>query len=152
MFKLVTLPGINHFIPLSPVILKNSCDVIAPILCDVINESISTCEFPDIWKVAKIIPIFKSGLRNNANNYRPISVLCTASKIPERHIHNSLYSFLCKYYLISKSQSAFKKCHSCQTCLTNIINKYLSVMDNSEFSVCLALDLKRAFDLIDRRI
>ena len=47
---------------LSLVILKNSCDVIAPILGDVINESISTCEFPVIWKVAKIIPIFKSGL------------------------------------------------------------------------------------------
>ena len=64
---------------LSPVTLKNLCDGIAPILCDVINESISTSEFPDIWKVAKIIPIFKSGLRNNTNNYRPKKHIKTMS-------------------------------------------------------------------------
>ena len=43
----------------------------------------STSSIPAIWKTAIITPIFKSGFPNEANNYRPISLTCIASKIIE---------------------------------------------------------------------
>ena len=40
--------------------------------------------FPNSMKMSKIIPIFKSGSNVEFNNYRPISLLCQFSKIPEK--------------------------------------------------------------------
>ena len=43
---------------------------------------------PNGLKIAKVIPLFKSGVRSSLENYRPISVLSTVSKILERVIYN----------------------------------------------------------------
>ena len=52
-------------------------------LSKIINKSFSLGLFPELCKIAKIIPIFKSGKDNEFNNYRPISLLPTFSKIFE---------------------------------------------------------------------
>ena len=44
-------------------------------------------------KQAKIIPIFKNGEQQDCNNYRPISLLSTISKIIEKLVHRQLYGF-----------------------------------------------------------
>lgn len=31
--------------------------------------------FPDIWKIAKVIPVFESGSKNYIENYKPIGIL-----------------------------------------------------------------------------
>ena len=49
---------------------------------------------PSVWKQAKIIPIFKSGYREKAENYRPISVLPVLSKLLEKAVHDQLLRFL----------------------------------------------------------
>ena len=54
------------------------------------------------------------------DNYRAISILSVASKILERHVHNCLYSYIINNDLMYKSQSGFRKYHSCNTCLTDI--------------------------------
>ena len=46
---------------ITPKILKTSADIVNPTLLKIINISISTGQFPDLLKVAKIIPIHKSG-------------------------------------------------------------------------------------------
>ena len=53
-------------------VLKDSIHVIAPILLDIFNVSISTKIFPDDLKVLKVVPVYKSGERENLNNYRRI--------------------------------------------------------------------------------
>ena len=37
--------------------------------------------FPTEWKKAKVSPVFKSGERNDPDNYRPISVLSTIARL-----------------------------------------------------------------------
>ena len=49
---------------------------------------LTTGIFPDAFKVAKIIPIFKKGDFSLLLNYRPISLLRTISKVCERVIHD----------------------------------------------------------------
>ena len=61
---------------ISPKIVKSASDVIAIPLTYIINNSISEGEFPDSWKIAKVIPIFKKkGLPSDKVNYRPVSNL-----------------------------------------------------------------------------
>ena len=52
--------------------------VIQPIslpLTAIFNMSFQTGVFPSNMKLAKIIPVFKSGSKAEFNNYRPISVI-----------------------------------------------------------------------------
>ena len=62
-------------------------------LYHIINTSILTSTFPDNWKRARVFAVFKSGSDLDCDHYRPISVLSTLSKIMEKHVHDSFYSF-----------------------------------------------------------
>lgn len=56
------------------------------------NKSIAEKKFPTVWKESFVTPIHKSGSKTKATNYRPISILCTISKIFERLMFNELYA------------------------------------------------------------
>ena len=62
-------------------VLKESADIIGPSLTFIFNFSIMSRAFPDDLKMAKVIPAFKGGDRDNLGNYRPISVLPTVARI-----------------------------------------------------------------------
>ena len=79
---------------LPPGLLNDSAELIATPLTHLINLSLTTNVFPADWKIAKIIPIYKSGSRSNLDNYRPISILPVLSKIVEKIIHRQVMSFL----------------------------------------------------------
>ena len=59
-------------------------------------KSISKGQFPDTLKVAKLIPIHKSGAQDDPANYRPISILSILSKILEKHVTKHLFAYLNK--------------------------------------------------------
>ena len=48
--------------------------IVAPLLHN-FNLSITHSVFPDTWKTSVVTPFFKDGKRDEANNYRPISIL-----------------------------------------------------------------------------
>ena len=62
-------------------LVKDAANFIAKPLMMIFNASLKQGIFPNIWKFAKITPIYKSGARNEENNHRPISVLSVFSKI-----------------------------------------------------------------------
>lgn len=68
---------------ISAKLLKDASEVIAPVIQKLINMSITQCRFPNLWKSAKVTALFKSGDATNCDNYRPISILSTVSKILE---------------------------------------------------------------------
>jgi hypothetical protein len=63
---------------------KQSLDILVNPLVHVLNLSISTGVFPKELKVAKVIPLFKSGGRSLFTNNRPVSVLPALSKVFEK--------------------------------------------------------------------
>ena len=58
------------------------------------NLSFSKGVFPDAMKIARVIPLFKSGDKHVFTNYRPVSLLPQFSKILERLFNNRLDSFI----------------------------------------------------------
>ena len=68
------------------------------------NLSLTSGCFPDKMKVAKVVPLFKSGEMNVFTNYRPVSLLPQFSKILEKIFNNKLDSFIEKYNILSGNQ------------------------------------------------
>ena len=76
-------------------------------------------EFPEIFKISKVTPIFKSGSLYELGNYRPIAVISPLSKVQERLVYDQLVSYLEKECLLFNFQFGFRKaitplsiCHS----------------------------------------
>jgi len=40
--------------------------------------------FPDIWRTARVVAVHKKGNKKDIANYRPVSNLCSLSKVYER--------------------------------------------------------------------
>ena len=60
---------------IKPGIIKECFESLVDPLTHLYNASFETGIFPDIWKIAKVIPVFKEGNRLEEDNYRPISLL-----------------------------------------------------------------------------
>ena len=75
---------------------------------------------PFDWKTHIIIPVFKSGNKNQVNNYRPISLLCITSKVLERLIYNKLIDHVINF--ISPFQFGFLRGRSCTQQLLLFLN------------------------------
>ena len=72
--------------------------------------------FPSSWKCSKIISLFKSGDKANPNNYRPISVLPTSSKLMEKAVYTQLYDYLTENNILNDNQFGFRrKCSTAST-------------------------------------
>ena len=61
---------------------------------EIYKESILSGEFPEICKISKVTPIFKSGSLSELGNYRPIAVISPFSKVLERLVCDQLASYL----------------------------------------------------------
>ena len=60
-----------------------------PLSC-IFNLMLLKGEFPDALKLAKIVPLFKSGSKHDKTNYKPISLLPTISKVFEKLLYRRL--------------------------------------------------------------
>ena len=136
---------------LSARLLKDGSRVISPVLTSLINKSIKDGVFPKLWKSAKVSALFKGGDKQLKDNYRPISILPTVSKIMERAVHLQLSTYLEHNKLISSCQFGFRLGKSTSTALLNFTDHILSNMDNGKVTGAIFLDLK-AFDTVNHEI
>ena len=77
---------------LSTNLLKRISKIIAAPLSVIINQSLVTGIFPDRLKIAKVIPLFKKGDDHVFDNYRPISLLSSISKVVAKIVFIQVYS------------------------------------------------------------
>ena len=137
---------------LSAKFIKIISPVVSAPLCEVINQALVTGIYPDLLKIAKVIPIHKKGERDNVNNYRPISVLSIFNKLAEKIIHKRFYNFLTKYNAFYKFQFGFREKHSTTLALIEIIDQIRSAIENKNVVCGIFADLSKAFDTVDHGI
>ena len=85
---------------ISNVVLKSCARAIALFIAELINIYFESGVYPDMLKKAKVIPLYKSGCCKDLNNYRPVSLLVSISKVFERVMQRRLHSYLEKYNLL----------------------------------------------------
>ena len=133
-------------------LLKYGARAICRPVTRLLNLSISTGKFPDIWKCSKVSALFKCGDRTNPTNYRPISILPTLSKIMEKVVHSQFYKFLNSHDLLSSKQFGFRPKYSTTTALSNFADEVLLNMEQGNLCGAVFLDLTKAFDTVDHCI
>ena len=92
------------------------------------------------------MPLYKSKEKYLTNNYRPISLLITISKLLEKVIYKRTYSFLQASNQLYDSQYNFREGHSCENAISELVGEILKNKENNKFTVSLFLDLSKAFD------
>ena len=133
-------------------LVKDAAKSIAKPLVMIFNASLAKGLVPNVWKLAKITPIFKSGARNEKNNYRPLSALLVFAKLFEKIVHDQLSDFLLSHRILSMSQFAYRKLHSTITSLISVSDYWYENIDKNNLNFALFLDLKQAFDTVDHEI
>ena len=121
-------------------------------LVHIFNISLLSGVFPSDMKIAKVIPIFKKDDSTLLSNYRPVSILSSFSKILERIVYNRLSSFLVVHTLLNSSQYGFRKFHSTDLALLDLVDKISNALAKKEHVISVFMDLSKAFDTLDHTI
>lgn len=132
--------------------VKMLCNELCPLLCHLINAIISTGKYPDEFKFATVKPIRKNDNSNNINDLRPISILSTFNKIVEKFLYNRIMKYIDKHQLISKNQFGFRPRSCTETAALELVGMLRKSLDNKKIASIVFMDLKKAFDLVDRKI
>ena len=104
-------------------VIKDIIDLIrSAINIYITNLSLSSGTVRDQMKIARVVPLFKTGDLSLFTNYRPVSILPALSKILERIVYNRLINFWNKFNILSNNQYGFRKNHSYYyLCVNSII-------------------------------
>ena len=113
------------------------------------NKSLEDGVFPISMKDADTVPLFKSKCRQDCNNYRPISLFITLSKILEKIVYKRTIAFLDKHNILFNSQYGFRKKHSCSDDIMELVSEILKNNENGIYTACVFLDLSKAFDMLE---
>ena len=96
-------------------------------LAESLKDGIKTYNFPNCLKLVDITPLHKKGRKDNKENYRPVSILPTLSKILERILFEQISVYVDKFLL--DRQCGLRKEHSTQHCLSNVLEKWKNSVD-----------------------
>ena len=106
--------------------------------------------FPQNLKLADITPVFKKKNPMLAENYRPVSVLSTVSKVFELIIQKQLSTHIER--CLSPYFCGYRKWFKMQFALISLIEKWGKYFDNKGYTGAVLMDLPKAFDKINHEL
>ena len=131
---------------LPPRILKECAMEWALPLTNSFNFTLSRGNIPADWKVANVVPIFKSG-KNNLADYCPIS-LTSVVKTLERLIHKHIMKYLTDFQLLNDNQHGFRPSRCCVTQLLQLVHEWFQVLGKLGSVDAVFLDFAKAFNKV----
>ncbi|KAK8734465.1 hypothetical protein OTU49_005821, partial [Cherax quadricarinatus] len=108
---------------ISPWVLRKGAEMLCVRLTTVFNTSLETGHLPEKWKTANVVPIFRKGNRNEALNYRPVSLTCIVCNVMEKIIRRRVVEHLERNKIINENQHGFMEGKSCVTNLLEFYDK-----------------------------
>jgi len=77
---------------ISAATLKNCAEQLAPVFCEIFNQSPRLCKVPTCFKMSTIIPVPKKPKIKSLNDYRPVALTSITMKVFERLVLRYLKS------------------------------------------------------------
>ena len=142
----------NRLLDIHPLIIKDNIDAFADRLVILYNLSLEKCVFPDLLKIARVAPAFKSGDPGSIDNYRPISSLPVLSKLFERLTLNRMLSFIYDKEILSPNQFGFRKGCNVNQAVAKLTTHIIQAFHRKIYSACFFLDLRKAFDTVSHKL
>ena len=127
---------------------KQGAFVLLPLLARLFQIFFELGNIPLVWKHALVTPIHKKGCRKKAENYRPVSLTCTASKLMESIVRDHLWQFWNQYDIIKRSQFGFRSNSSSTHQLLEFLEDLTSVVDRGQWADVIYLDFEKAFNSV----
>ena len=127
-------------------LLQGSIECILPFVKQLLDDMLETRTFPDLLKLAEVKPVHKRGSTADMENYRPISLLPSLSKVFERMIYDQLYSHFTGFF--SPFLCGFRSKHSTQHALLNLLLNWQKTLDHKGVVGAVLMDLSKAFDCL----
>ena len=128
-----------------------SIELIKP-LTTLTNHCFHTGIFPDNLKIAKVISLHKKDDPTDINNYRPISLLPSISKVLEKIVLDQIKSYFTSHNLLYNNQYGFRSHHSTELATMHLMDRIITSMDEGLVPLNIFLDLSKAFDTLDHTI
>lgn len=119
-------------------------------MSNIINKSLKFGSFPKLWKTSTIIPIPKIQKVRKCEDFRPINMLLTMEKVLETVVKIQLMEYIEEQHILVDVQSGYRKTFSCETALNLVLTNWKHLNDDNNDIICVFLDLKRAFETIER--
>ena len=116
------------------------------------NLSLNQGIFPTEIKLANIIPLYNADNPDVFNNYKPVSLLCTLSKVLESLMYSRLIEYLETFRLLLDNQFGFRKCYSSYMTLMQLMDQLIKSFEKGEAVIGEFLDFSTAFDTVDHDI
>lgn len=116
------------------------------------NLSIDTGVFPTSWKKANVILILKEGARDDANNYRPISLLPLPGKMLEKLVHHRLFLYINANSILTERQGGFRPGFGTSLTASNFVMDILGAQNLGKMTATIFVNLRKVFDTIDHSI
>ena len=124
-------------------------NVLAPIVSELINRSMTEGIFPETLKKASIIPIYKKNLKTSPASYRPISKLPFVSKIFEKVIFHRLSQYFFENNILSVHQFGFRKNISTLDAITHFTEIVYQALNEKKSLINILIDYSKAFDTVN---
>ena len=131
-------------------VLQNNSDIISPIITKIYENAKEVGIFPTPLKTGNVTPVHKKGEMTIKENYRPISILPTVSKIYERNMCNEIQNYIDKY--LSPYLCGFRKGFGTQHCLAVMVEVWKKAIDLKEHAGGVLTDLSKAFDCLNHEL
>ena len=131
------------------VVLKNLSDTLPKSLSLLFQTCIiNKATFPSPWKTCKVTPIFKEGNKASVDCYRPISLLCSVSKVLEKLIFDTVYQHV--EDMLTDCQYGFRKKRSTVLQMIVFLKEVYELYDSQSIKnlSILYLDFSKAFDKV----
>ena len=125
-------------------IVKQVIEGISKPFTFICNLSFQKGSFPSKMKIAKVIPLYKSGDKHQFTNYRPVSLLPQFSKILEKLFNNRLESFLENNNILAENQYGFRSNRSTSLAIIEAMEEITNAIDQRKYAVGIFIDLKKS--------
>ena len=133
-------------------LLKAVAIEISSPLAHIFNLSLKKGIFPSALKLSRVVPIHKAGKTDLCDNYRPIALLSSISKILEKIVSLKLVNHLDYNKLLSPKQFGFQRNKNTEQNLLNVVNFISNAINQGKIFIGNFLDLKKAFDVCNHEI